>query len=257
VGDDWQSIYGFRGSNVSYIVEFEKHFKNTEVLKLNLNYRSTQNIVGASNEVIKHNKFKVEKELVASRISENKIVVFSGNDDKEDNVNFCLSEIQRLLNRGFKEDEILFLYRRTKMFVPYRDAFNESQFKIHGKTIHASKGLEARVVFLIGLTEGDGGFPDIWLNDRIFQVIKRADYDLLMEEERRLFYVALTRASERLYLITEKSNPSSFLKEIPDIYTTKTHNAAEAIIERVETCKKCSAMLESIWKVCPFCGETI
>ncbi|MEP6948321.1 MAG: ATP-dependent helicase, partial [Ginsengibacter sp.] len=52
VGDDWQSIYGFRGSNVSYIIDFEKHFPNSKVVKLNLNYRSTQNIVGASNEVI-------------------------------------------------------------------------------------------------------------------------------------------------------------------------------------------------------------
>ena len=48
---------------MSYIVDFEKHFANSKVVKLNLNYRSTQNIVGASNEVIKHNKFKVEKEL--------------------------------------------------------------------------------------------------------------------------------------------------------------------------------------------------
>ncbi|NJN33803.1 MAG: UvrD-helicase domain-containing protein, partial [Saprospiraceae bacterium] len=61
VGDDWQSIYGFRGSNVSYIVEFEKHFANAKTITLNLNYRSTQNIVDASNEVIKHNKFKIVK----------------------------------------------------------------------------------------------------------------------------------------------------------------------------------------------------
>ena len=59
VGDDWQSIYGFRGSNVDYIVNFHKHFKNAELIKLSMNYRSTEHIVGASNEVIKHNRFKV------------------------------------------------------------------------------------------------------------------------------------------------------------------------------------------------------
>jgi len=69
VGDDWQSIYGFRGSNVSYIVDFENHFPSAKVVKLNLNYRSSQNIVGASNEVIKHNKFKVEKEIHSSKNS--------------------------------------------------------------------------------------------------------------------------------------------------------------------------------------------
>jgi len=72
------------------------------------------------------------------------------------------------------------------------------------------------------LTEGNGGFPDIWLEDRIFQIIKKANHDLLLEEERRLFYVAITRAKDKLFLITEKGNESSFLKEILDIFTVKT-----------------------------------
>ncbi len=91
VGDDWQSIYGFRGSNVSYIVEFEKHFKDARTITLNLNYRSTQNIVGASNEVIRHNKFKIEKDIQASKRSEHKIVVYAGNNE-DDNVDFCVKK---------------------------------------------------------------------------------------------------------------------------------------------------------------------
>ncbi len=98
VGDDWQSIYGFRGSNVSYIVDFENHFPNSKVVKLNLNYRSTQNIVGASNEVIKHNKFKVEKEIHSSKKSEHKIVVYSGNSE-DDNIQFCFDKVQRVIRR--------------------------------------------------------------------------------------------------------------------------------------------------------------
>ena len=93
VGDDWQSIYGFRGSNVSYIVEFENHFINARTIKLNLNYRSTQNIVGASNEVIKNNKFKVDKEVQASKKSEHKIVVYAGNSEAE-NIQFCLDKVK-------------------------------------------------------------------------------------------------------------------------------------------------------------------
>ena len=256
VGDDWQSIYGFRGSNVNYIVEFEKHFDNAEIIKLNLNYRSTQNIVGASNEVIKHNKFKVDKDVQASKMSEHKIVVFSGNN-LEENIQFCSEKVNELLKDGINNDEILFLYRRNKMFSPYFNFFKGEGTRVQGKTIHASKGLEAKVVFIIGLTEGNGGFPDIWLEDRIFQIIKKANHDVLMEEERRLFYVAITRAKDKLFLITEKGNESSFLKEIPDVFTVRTVNQMKSVVEKIETCNKCFSQLEKLWVVCPYCGEII
>ncbi|HEY2727288.1 MAG TPA: ATP-dependent helicase, partial [Parafilimonas sp.] len=254
VGDDWQSIYGFRGSNVSYIVDFENHFKNSKVVKLNLNYRSTQNIVGASNEVIKHNKFKVEKEIHSSKQSEHKIVVYSGNSEEE-NIQFCFDKVQELLEGGLTNDDILFLYRRSKMYTPYFFRFKNDNVKVQSKTIHAAKGLEAKVVFIIGLTEGNGGFPDIWLEDRIFQVIKKANHDLLMEEERRLFYVAITRAKDKLFLITEKGNESSFLKEIPDIFTVKTSIPIKSVVEKVITCPKCFSQLEKLFAFCPYCGH--
>jgi superfamily I DNA/RNA helicase len=257
VGDDWQSIYGFRGSNVSYIIEFEKHFANSSVIKLNLNYRSTENIVGASNEVIKRNKFKVDKEIFASKKSEHKIVVYAGNDEEE-NLNFCLQHVRELLNGGYTSDDILFLYRRSSMYKPYFFRFKNEGVKIQAKTIHAAKGLEARVVFIIGLTEGYGGFPDIWLEDRIFQVIKKANHDQLMEEERRLFYVAITRAKEKLFLITEKGNESSFLKEIPESFTVKTTNVLPTVVEKVLSCPNCFSQLESkLFSFCPYCGAKI
>lgn len=186
VGDDWQSIYGFRGSNVSYIVDFENHFPNAKVVKLNLNYRSTQNIVGASNEVIKHNKFKVEKEIHSSKQSEHKIVVYSGSSDDE-NIQFCFDKVKELLDDGLTNDDILFLYRRSKMFTPYFFRFKNSGIKVQGKTIHAAKGLEAKVVFILGLSEGSGGFPDIWLEDRIFQVIKKQITTYLLRKKDDFF----------------------------------------------------------------------
>ena len=254
VGDDWQSIYGFRGSNVSYIVDFENHFANSKVIKLSLNYRSTQNIVGASNEVIKHNKFKVEKEIFSSKRSEHKIVIYSGNSEDE-NIQFCFDKVQELLNEGLTNDEILFLYRRSKMYSPYFYRFKNENVRVQSKTIHGAKGLEAKVVFIIGLTQGNGGFPDIWLEDRIFQVIKKANHDLLMEEERRLFYVAITRAKDKLFLITEKGNESSFLKEIPEIFTVKTSIPIKSVVEKVITCPKCFSQMEKLFVFCPYCGQ--
>lgn len=256
VGDDWQSIYGFRGSNVNYIIEFEKHFKNAKTVKLNLNYRSTQSIVGASNEVIKHNKFRIDKQIRASKKSEHKIVVFSGNTEEE-NLDFCLQKVEELQKEGVRGDEILFLYRRSKMYRPYFFMFRNNGVRVQAKTIHASKGLEARVVFIIGLTEGSGGFPDIWLEDRIFQIIKEANHDLLMEEERRLFYVAITRAKDKLFLITEKGKESSFLKEIPETFTVRTTNAITQVGDEVLLCKHCESQLERLHKFCPYCGERV
>lgn len=257
VGDDWQSIYGFRGSNVSYIIEFEKHFPGSSVIKLDLNYRSTDHIVGASNEVIKRNKFKVDKEIRASKKSEHKIVVYAGNEDEE-NLDFCTQRVRELLNEGVSPEDILFLYRRSIMYKPYYFRFRNENVKVNAKTIHAAKGLEARVVFIIGLTEGYGGFPDIWLEDRIFQIIKKANHDQLLEEERRLFYVAITRAKEKLFLITEKGNESSFLREIPESFTVKTTTLLAPVVEKVLSCENCFSQLDSnLYSFCPYCGFKI
>jgi superfamily I DNA/RNA helicase len=253
VGDDWQSIYGFRGSNVSYIIDFERHFKSSEIIKLNLNYRSSNNIVGASNEVIKNNKFKIEKDIVASKQSEHKVVIYAGNT-RDENLEFCAKKVEELLQEGLTSEDILFLYRRSKMFAPYFHYFKQKGIRVSAKTIHASKGLEAKVVFIIGLTEGSGGFPDVWMEDRIYQVIKPTKHNLLLEEERRLFYVAITRAKDKLFLITERGNESSFLREIPENFTVKTSQNLKPMVEKVPLCAQCFSQLEQLWKVCPYCG---
>lgn len=253
VGDDWQSIYGFRGSNVEYIINFEKYFSNAQVIKLNQNYRSERMIVEASNEVIKYNKHKIDKEIAATKDSQQKIVIQKGSDEQE-NIRFCVEKVQELLEEGYAKDDILFLYRRNKMFSTYREEFKQHKFYVNGKTIHASKGLEAKVVFILGLTEGKGGFPDVWLEDRLFQIIKTADYNLLLEEERRLFYVAITRAKDKLYLISERGNESSFLNEIPEQYTSRSKKLSK-IIHRQNECTNCHAPMKDEWIACPKCGH--
>jgi ATP-dependent exoDNAse (exonuclease V) beta subunit len=78
-----------------------------------------------------------------------------------------------------------------------------------------------------------------------------------MEEERRLFYVAITRAKDKLFLITEKGNESSFLKEIPETFTVKTSIPIKSVVEKIITCDKCYSQLEKLWVVCPYCGEIV
>lgn len=253
VGDDWQSIYGFRGSNVDYIINFGKHFKKAETIKLSMNYRSTKNIVGASNEVIKHNKFMIEKKMASSKKSNNKIHIYAGKDEFE-NIEYVVNKIKQLKEKGYRKEDILFLYRRSKMYHQYFVRFRQEGIFVSGKTIHGAKGLEAKAVFIIGLTQGYGGFPDIWMEDRIYQVIKKSHHDLLLEEERRLFYVAITRAKDELFLITEKGNESSFLKEIPNDFTFKTSVPFKSIIEQISLCSNCGNRIDEGFSFCPYCG---
>jgi DNA helicase-4 len=254
VGDDWQSIYGFRGSDVSFIIEFEKHFSPSETIKFNYNYRSTDKIVGASNEVIKNNKYRIDKEISAIKVSPEKIVVFNGATQME-NIRLCAEQVKQLMDSGMGYEDILFLYRRTIMFEPYAQVFEANHLRLSRRTIHGAKGLEARAVFLIGLTEGKDGFPDVWLDDRIFQVVKETNHDMLLEEERRLFYVAITRAKEKLFLVTEKGKESSFIREIPQNYMVRTSVilANEPEIELAAMCPKCGSQVERIWKFCAYC----
>lgn len=254
VGDDWQSIYGFRGSNVEYIVNFDQHFKNSETIKLSLNYRSSENIVGASNEVIAHNKFKVAKDVKSSKKSDSKIHIYAGNNEKE-NIEYVVKQIFQLRKeKGYTKEDILILYRRSKMYSPYLERFKQENLSVSGKTIHAAKGLEAKAVFVIGLTAGSGGFPDIWMEDRIFQVIKESNHDMLLEEERRLFYVAITRAKDELFLITEKGNESGFLKEIPDHFTLKTNIPLKSVVDQIRLCSGCNTQVNDNFIFCPYCA---
>ena len=258
VGDDWQSIYGFRGSEVRYILNFENHFEHSEVIKLNINYRSNDSIVTASNELIKHNKHQIGKDITAARKSPTKIEFFRALDTNEQ-AEFIADEVERLRSEGLDKEDILILYRRTSMLRELSDIWKETGRKTDcaKKTIHASKGLEASAVFIIGLTQGYGGFPDVWMSDKIFQVIKESDHEALLEEERRLFYVAVTRAKDKLYLITDKGNESQFLDEIPKQLFHASSEPIESIQFEIKTCEKCESAIESDFRYCPYCGASL
>ncbi len=254
VGDDWQSIYGFRGSEVDYIVNFEHHFPSAKVITLNVNYRSTQTIVGASNEVIKRNKFQVAKDIKAHNQTPSKIQIYRSKKWDEDGVAYMVKKVQELQADGLNQEDILILYRRSKMYYPYREALKDAGLRVTAKTIHAAKGLEAKVVFIVGLTEGSGGFPDVWLDDAIFRVVKDVKYDRLLEEERRLFYVALTRAKDELYLITELGKESSFIDEIPHQFYAVNKTEFNNVINPTPLCGNCKYEIKEHYKYCPGCG---
>ncbi len=110
VGDDDQSIYAFRGATVSNILEFEKDFPNTQVVKLEQNYRSTGTILSAAHSVIEKNKSRKAKKLWTAGAQGDKLRTFIGYDENME-AEFIASEIKKLVSAGHKHSEIAVLYR--------------------------------------------------------------------------------------------------------------------------------------------------
>lgn len=110
VGDDDQSIYKFRGADISNILDFEKQFKNAKVIKLEQNYRSTKQILDAANEVIKNNKGRKSKALWTDKTDGEKIVGFEAQNEREE-AYYIVNKIADLLNEGYKYKDIAVLFR--------------------------------------------------------------------------------------------------------------------------------------------------
>lgn len=245
VGDDWQGIMGFSGANLDFFVNFGKYFENPAVSKICTNYRSSKSVVDAGQDLIRNNGKSQVQKLTCSINKESKsIVVFDsvyrvGLEDSYyvQTVRDCLKRISEYLDKGYSPDDILVLtrYMRTKIkgrtqFFPIVETFathaklNNIRIAIDNAkeinavkllTVHKCKGLEAKVVFVLDVVSGMFGFPSEIEDPAIFELARRDNgVRDQKEEERRLFYVAITRAKEELYIYTQKNLKSEFLEEI-------------------------------------------
>ncbi|MCK4477682.1 UvrD-helicase domain-containing protein [Candidatus Bathyarchaeota archaeon] len=287
VGDDWQSIMGFAGSNLNFFVNFDQYFANPAITKISTNYRSIKTIVDAGAALIKNNtSCQIQKPAQSHtpQIRPIKILKVAPTDYEYDNdvqiAEDCVDRIQHYIQNGCSPSDILVLSRcmRTKTkprgykFLSYvkalMDRAKESELqlaydRVHTEnevrllTAHRSKGLEAKVVFLLNATEDTYGFP-CQIEDPAIYEPAREDYPPQnpLEEERRLFYVAITRAMEDLYIYTRESAMSKFLNEITD-YTTeepltqmKSNNQIKEIKDpnSVEGLKEAHLKAYEIWE---------
>jgi|GEM_PF-6149063 len=221
VGDDWQSIYGWRGSDVDFILNFGRWFSNPKTIKLEINYRCGPAIVNLSNAFIRKNKRILDKKMVSNIYKGSKVRVYKSKSESKDGYQQLIDKIRQLNNAGYKEDDILVLYRLyRKLDDPYlpqlRRLFETGELSGRVLTAHRAKGLEARAVFIIGAV--NYVFPRNQSSDQFLAVITPFDVEKAEDEERRLFYVAMTRAKEDLFIISEEFNESRYLKELPSDY---------------------------------------
>ena len=122
VGDENQSIYGFRGANIRNILDFEKDYSDATVIKLEENYRSTKIILDAANEVIKNNKSSKDKKLWTKKVSGDKIILKPCTDGR-DEVNFVIEEIIQMKNQGRRYNDFTILYRTNAQSRLFEEGF--------------------------------------------------------------------------------------------------------------------------------------
>ena len=234
VGDDWQSIMGFSGSNLDYFVNFHDYFDHPAKTDLSVNYRSCKSIVDTGAEIIKYNKgAQIEKDTLASNSAENPIKVYiykqkASHMYYSQVAKHCVDSIKQYLDGGYEPKDILLLSRIGKnplmqnKLMEYANSLNvpisfdgaKNPNKIPFMTVHKSKGLQAKVVFLFNVVEGLYGFPCELENPDIFEPATLSRKRDRYEEERRLFYVAVTRAMNDLIIYTKKGSVSKFIYEI-------------------------------------------
>lgn len=235
VGDDWQSIYGFSGSRVEYTYNFQKYFEDSALLKISNTYRNSQNLINYSGDFIMRNDTQIKKNLYSDKELSNPIIFEKYDGAVEDeyevlkrvilkihNENpthkiMVLARNNSMIERCFREVDLIDDIGSKITYVGYEDIF------IEGMTIHKSKGLTCDEVIVIGLNNQfpSEGHSKFWIESLFKKPIE--DEKIPFAEERRIFYVALTRTRNRVHLLTNVNAKyrSPFVDEIAYIINDK------------------------------------
>lgn len=204
VGDDFQSIYRFTGSDIKIITNFRRYFPFAKIIKLKYTYRNSYELIKVAGKFIMKNPFQLRKKLLSKINFKNPIEIIYYDD-----LNYSINNV-------IKENNI------NNLFILSRNNYDLEKIKINDfkninfrkLTIHKSKGLQSDYVFIINMNNNVNGFPNKYIDHPILKYVNNYKEYYPYEEERRLFYVALTRCKKKVYLFAPKDNPSIFIKEL-------------------------------------------
>ncbi|WP_394150986.1 DNA helicase IV [Vibrio maritimus] len=206
VGDDWQSIYQFTGSDVDLTTEFGQRFPDSSIHLLDTTYRFSDKLLEVSSDFIQANPTQLTKEIKSHKsVKQKAVVVEHGNRVEKilDDLNSKAKVTKSVLLLGRNH------YHKPELFDDWRKRF--SNLSLDYMTCHASKGKEADFVIIVNADEGQ--FPAkrkfVHLNDALTSGTDTYPH----AEERRLFYVAMTRAKVKVW-VTYQSSPSPFVREL-------------------------------------------
>ena len=208
VGDDWQSIYRFTGCDLDLFINFNKYVECPQNIFINDTHRNSQELINvAGNFIMKNELGQISKNLNSNIHDDKPIRIYYYNQDKENALNMA---IKYLKDSGCKNIGIL--GRNTADYIDFVDNFTADHIKFF--TVHKSKGLEFDGTIIVDMKNFIAGFPNKMSDDPILDYVSVSENDYLYEEERRLFYVALTRTKGKCCILVPLYKQSMFIDEI-------------------------------------------
>lgn len=285
VGDDWQSIYSFSGCDVNIFTKFDNFFDVCETRYIEKTYRNSQQLIDASSNFVMKNPDQTRKELKSSKSLKYPIKLVNFDNDFDEILKFELI-IKNIINQStFKNKKILILGRNNKDIFNLLKNFNveneygKRKFEILGdedklrrnkfvkivyrespdvnieyRTVHQSKGLECDNVILINLKNWKAGFPNKMVDDPVLNFVKRNGDSFSYAEERRLFYVALTRTKNNVYLLAPYFKSSVFVQELKTDANVELLNLEHNRLETLKNIEKNGERYAIPTKLkCPVC----
>jgi DNA helicase IV len=253
VGDDWQSIFRFAGSDIHLMRHFGREFGGRfdgetgvhRTVDLGRTFRSVDQIAFAARTFVLRNPAQIDKKIVPAGTATDpaiRVVTVSKGED-EGKLNEVLAALSAAAALEAKPATVLLL-GRYRFIEPDMQGLRRRfpQLKITFKTIHASKGLEADHVILLNADSGRMGFPSEIVDDPLLSLVSPEDEAYQNAEERRVMYVAMTRARHTLTILASNARPSSFVSELrkdPD-YGISTAPGAEP---EAHVCGECGGRL--------------
>ncbi len=212
VGDDWQAIYQFTGSDVAITKQFEEYFGIAATSVLDTTFRFNNKIGDVASGFVMQNPAQISKKIQSFHQVQHPAVSLL----KTANNNAGIEEALALINANVKTSASVLILVRFSHDRPdisrLRNHYPKLRLTI--MTVHGSKGKEADYVIILGLQKGKFGFPSEKAHHPILDMVLPNADSFTFAEERRLFYVALTRAKHHVYLISDGNNASDFVREL-------------------------------------------